>query len=181
MASTLTKRELRPELRPELRKEPRKDLLQESSGFGMVSLPEFPASETLAYLPSQFKAAPRVVSVPAPVRSTRRASAMVRINRVLQTALIGACALVVLGYGLDVAVSNDVTRQQEQARRLSEENSELSAKLLKTVAYYSLQQSGPARFGLRSPEHVLIVKEATPVKARAFKPSKSYLPLMSGY
>jgi len=106
---------------------------------------------------------------------------MVRTNRLLQTALMAACGLVVLGYGLDVAVSNDVTRQQEQVRRLGEENSELSAKLLKTVAYYSLQQSGPARFGLRSPEHVQMVKEAPPVKVKAFKPSRHHLPLMSGY
>jgi len=191
MASTLTKRELSADFlfgSAEARTgefvsgtSRQVHLPGESSDHGLASLPEFPTAETVAYLSSKLKADQPVVSIPAPARSTRRAPVMVRVNRVLQTALIGACALVVLGYGLDVAVSNEVTRQQEQTRRLSEENSELSAKLLKMVAYYSLQQSGPARFGLRSPEHVLIVKEANPVKAKAFKPSKSYLPLMSGY
>jgi len=193
MANTLTKRELSEDIlfgSPEARerehlsrmaKQTRGGSAASSQGLGVVRLPEFRSGNTSTLEASPFRTAPHVVPVPGESRSARRAPWMVRTNRLLQTALMAACGLVVLGYGLDVAVSNDVTRQQEQVRRLGEENSELSAKLLKTVAYYSLQQSGPARFGLRSPEHVQMVKEAPPVKVKAFKPSRHHLPLMSGY
>jgi hypothetical protein len=190
MANTLTKRELSEEIlfgspeareREQLSKLARQTRAATSQGLGVVRLPEFRSAHSADVETSPFRTAPHVVPVPGPSRSTRRAPWMVRTNRLLQTALMAACGLVVLGYGLDVAVSNDVTRQQEQARRLGEENSELSAKLLKTVAYYSLQQSGPARFGLRSPEHVLNLPVKEAQKVKAFKPSRHHLPLMSGY
>jgi hypothetical protein len=196
MASTLTKRELSEEILfggPEARAREHISKLAKqyrtgqfsqiatTQGLGVVRLPEFRSVQALTLEPAPLHSAPRVVPVPTPSRSTRRAPWTVRINRVLQTALMAACALVVLGYGLDVAVSNEVTRQQEQVQRLGEENSELSAKLLKMVAYDSLQQSGPARFGLRSPDHVVIVPEAEPAKAKPFKPTRHHLPLMSGY
>jgi hypothetical protein len=155
--------------------------LHQVDAVGLIKLPEFAEVERSGWSATPLLFAPYAVPEETSARSARRAPLMVRANRLLQTILIGACALVVLGYGLDVAVSNDVTRQQEQTSRLSEENSELSAKLLKTVAYYSLQQSGPARFGLRSPEHVLIVKEVPAPKIRNFKPRKNYLPILSGY
>ena len=202
MASTLTKRELSEEilfggadakaLELYVKSVKQSNALSPKAGvagLSVVSLPDFypgfqkepgnvnDNSLPSIHLPSFPSSAPEAV----PSRGTRKAPLVVRVNRILQTALIAMCGLAILGYGVDVAVSSDVTRSQEQARRLSEENSELSAKLLKTVAYYSLQQSGPARFGLRSPEHVLIVPEKTTGKVKAFKPSKYHLPLMSGY
>jgi hypothetical protein len=198
MASTLTKRELSEEilfggddakaLELYVKSVKQSNALSPKAGvagLSVVSLPDFykdsvnvnDNSLSSIHLPSFPSSAPEAV----PSRGTRKAPLVVRVNRILQTALIAMCGLAILGYGVDVAVSSDVTRSQEQARRLSEENSELSAKLLKTVAYYSLQQSGPARFGLRSPEHVLIVPEKTTGKVKAFKPSKYHLPLMSGY
>jgi hypothetical protein len=91
------------------------------------------------------------------------------------------CALALIGYGLDVAVSNDVIRMQEQARRLSEQNSELSAQLLKAISFQGIQESALGRVGLRVPEQVMIVKEVQPVKVPAFRANRTYLPLMSGY
>jgi hypothetical protein len=193
MANTLTKRELSEDIlfgspeareREQLSKLARQTRVAQSTtsqGLGVVRLPEFRSAQPDTFESSPFHAAPHVVPDSTPARSTRRAPWMVRTNRLLQTALMAACGLVVLGYGLDVAVSNDVTRQQEQATRLAEENSELSAKLLNAVAYYSLQKSGPARFGLRSPETVIIAPEVQPVKVKGFKPSRHHLPLMSGY
>jgi len=193
MANTLTKRELSEDIlfgspeareREQLSKLARQTRMTQSAtsqGLGVVRLPEFRSSQATPFESSPFRTAPHVVPVETPARSTRRAPWMVRTNRLLQTALMAACGLVVLGYGLDVAVSNDVTRQQEQTTRLGEENSELSAKLLNAVAYYSLQKSGPARFGLKAPDHVILVKEAATPKVKAFKPSRHHLPLMSGY
>jgi hypothetical protein len=186
MASTLTKRELSEEIlfgsaeakaREQLVKTARHSPAQHPAGLNVVSLPEFHRDELSNRRPIVEPVAPPTV----PGRSTRTAPLTVRINRILQTVLFGMCGLAVLGYGLDVAVTHDVTRQQEQGRRLSEENSELSAKLLKTVAYDSLQQSCPARQGLQLPEQVVIAPETAVPKAKAFKPSRHHLPIMSGY
>jgi hypothetical protein len=106
---------------------------------------------------------------------------VVQVNRLLQLALVVFCALAVVGYGLDVAVSNDVIKQQEQARRLSEQNSELSAQLLKAISFQGIQENALGRVGLRVPEQVMIVKEVPPVKVPPFRSTRHYLPLMSGY
>jgi len=184
MASTLTKRELGEEIlfgsaeakaREQLVKTARQ---QHPAGLNVVSLPEFHRGDELSNRrPIVEPVAPPTV----PARSTRTAPLTVRVNRILQTVLFGMCGLAILGYGMDVAVTHDVTRQQEQVRRLSEENSELSAKLLKTVAYDSLQKSGPAQMGLHLPDQVLIAPETAVPKVKAFKPSRNHLPLMSGY
>ncbi|HEY9785263.1 MAG TPA: hypothetical protein V6D17_07670, partial [Candidatus Obscuribacterales bacterium] len=105
----------------------------------------------------------------------------VRINRVLKTTLIALCGVAIAGYGFDVAYTNDISRLQEQARRLSEQNSELSAQLLRAISFEGIQDSVVGRFGLRVPEHVLIVKEIAPPKMTAFRPSQHHLPIMSGY
>jgi hypothetical protein len=183
MASTLTKRELSEEIlfgsaEAKAREQLVKSSRQHSAGLNVVSLPEFHGRDELSPRRSILEpVAPPTV----PARSTRKAPLTVHVNRILQTTLFGMCGLAILGYGLDVAITHDVTGQQEQVRRLSEENSELSAKLLKLVGYDSLQKSGAARLGLRAPEQVLIQPEISVPKVKAFKPSRNHLPLMSGY
>lgn len=124
---------------------------------------------------------PYLVPLPVIRRSVRKAPLVVRVNRLLQIALVVCCVVALLGYGLDVAVSNDVTRLSEKVRRISEENAELSAQLLKTISFQGIQENALGSVGLRVPEQVLIVKEVQPAKAASFKPSKNYLPIMSGY
>ncbi|MBA3993633.1 MAG: hypothetical protein C0469_08905 [Cyanobacteria bacterium DS2.3.42] len=121
------------------------------------------------------------VAPQAPERDARKAPLVVRVNQVLRTSLIACCGLAILGYGLDVARTNDVTRLQEQARRLSEQNSELSAQLLRAISFEGIQDSVVGRHGLQVPEHVLVVKEVAAPKLTAFKASKHSLPLLSGY
>lgn len=124
---------------------------------------------------------PHLVPTAVPVRDSRKSPLVVRVNQILRTSLIACCGLAILGYGLDVARTNDVTRLQEQARRLSEQNSELSAQLLRAISFEGIQDSVVGRCGLRVPEHVLIVKEMTPPKMTSFKPNKHSLPIFSGY
>lgn len=114
-------------------------------------------------------------------KSSRRLPFLVRANKAIQTVLVALCGVAICSYGLDVVVSHDVSKLQEQARRLSEQNSELSAQLLKSISYGELQDSVVGRFGLRVPDHVLIVKELPAPEAPAFKPHRHNLPLMSGY
>lgn len=133
------------------------------------------------------------VAAPSPVRHIqalpdwtprhkgRSVPLIVRFNRVLRTALVTFCGLALLGYGLDVAASNEVGKLQDQARRLSEQNTELSAQLLRAISFQGIQASVVGRAGLRVPEHVVIVKEAASIPLKPFSPSKHYLPLMSGY
>ncbi len=125
----------------------------------------------------------RTVTTPVsvPERLTRKAPLLVRINRLLLAVLVGMCGLSILGYGLDVAVSSDVTRLGEQSRRLNEQNSELSAELLKAISFQGIQETALGQVGLRVPEQVLIAKEVVPVKAKPFKPCQHHLPLMPGY
>ncbi|MBA3859845.1 MAG: hypothetical protein C0507_23295 [Cyanobacteria bacterium PR.3.49] len=129
------------------------------------------------------QARPHLVQVASPVqqRDSRKAPLVVRVNQVLRTSLIAFCGLAIVGYGLDVARTNDVTRLQEQARRLSEQNSELSAQLLRAISFEGIQDSVVGRHGLQVPEHVLIVPEKAAPKLSAFKPNQHSLPLMSGY
>lgn len=121
------------------------------------------------------------VAAPTPERDTRKAPLMVRVNQVLRTSLIAFCGIAIVGYGLDVARTNDVTRLQEQARRLSEQNSELSAQLLRAISFEGIQDSVVGRHGLQVPEQVLIVKEVAAPKMTTFKSNKHSLPIMSGY
>lgn len=114
-------------------------------------------------------------------RATRRVPLISRVNRVVRNVLITMCGLSLLGYGLDVAASNDVSKLQGQARRLGEQNTELSAQLLRSISFQGIQASVVGRAGLRVPEHVLIVKEAEPATPEPYKPLRHYLPLMSGY
>ena len=122
-----------------------------------------------------------MIPQPVPARQTRRAPLAVRLNRVLRTGLIAMCGLAIFGYGMDVATSNDVGRLQEQARRLNEQNSELSAQLLRAISFQGIQDSVVGRFGLRVPDKVCIVPEKAPPMVPAFATSKHHLPVMSGY
>jgi hypothetical protein len=112
-----------------------------------------------------------------PRRSNRRASVLTRINRLLRTVLVTFCGVTLLGYGLDVAASSEVAKLQEQARRLSEQNTELSAQLLRAISFQGIQANVVGHAGLRVPEHVIIVKEVQPPTVPSFQPNKYYLPL----
>lgn len=105
----------------------------------------------------------------------------VRINKVLRTSLMALCGLAILGYGFDVAASTEVSKLQEQARRLSEQNTELSAQLLRVISFQGISDCVSARKALRVPEQVMIVKEAQPPAMVPFEPRKHHLPVMSGY
>lgn len=124
---------------------------------------------------------PHLVPVEAPTPKTRKKPLLVKANRALQAVLIALCGVAICAYGLDVVVSHDVGKLQDQARRTSEQNSELSAQLLKSISYGEIQDSVVGRFGLRVPEEVLIVKESKAPAAIAYKMHKHHLPLMSGY
>ncbi|SRR5579885_2090712 len=124
---------------------------------------------------------PHLVPVEAPTKKTRKAPLLVRANRALQVVLVAMCGAAICSYGLDVVVSNDVGKLQEQARRLSEQNSEISAQLLKSISYGKIQDNVVGRCGLRVPEHVVVVKETAAPQAIAYKMHKDHLPLMSGY
>ena len=156
---------------------PKSTLAASESEFN-VALPQFPSRQkTLVTMPAR----PYVVPSAVPRRVSRRAPLMVRCNRALRTILVGMCGLAILGYGFDVATSNDVSRLQEQARRLSEQNSELSAELLRAISFQGIQESVVGRFGLRVPEQVIVVKESPAPKMAMFKPNKYQLPIISGY
>ena len=131
-----------------------------------------------AILP-QWQPHTRPVAVPA--RKSRQAPFLVRVNRGLRAILVALCGVAILGYGLDVAASNDVGKLQEQARRLSEQNTELSAQLLRVISFQGIQDNALGRFGLRVPEQVMIVKEVQPYPLVQFQPQKHHLPLLPGY
>ncbi len=139
------------------------------------------ARKQIIFNPPQSR--PHLVPVANPTqdRDSRKAPLVVRVNQVLRTSLIACCGMAIVGYGLDVARTNDVTRLQEQARRLSEQNSELSAQLLRAISFEGIQDSVVGRHGLQVPGQVLIVKEVAAPKLTAFKSNKHSLPLLSGY
>lgn len=112
---------------------------------------------------------------------SREVPILVKSTRLLRALLIGCCGLALLGYGLDVAFSADVSKLQEQARRLSEQNTELSAQLLRAISFQGIQANVVGKAGLRVPEHVLIIKEVKPLPVKPYKARKHYLPLLSGY
>ena len=124
-----------------------------------------------------------LIAVPdfLPRWSRDRGPVILRATRVLRTVLASLCGLVILGYGLDVAKSSEVGKLQDQARRLSEQNTELSAELLRAISFQGIQSSVVGHLGLRVPEQVIIVKEVSPVPFKSFKSSKYFLPIMSGY
>jgi hypothetical protein len=124
---------------------------------------------------------PHLVPLEAPSTKTRKQPLLAKFNRGIQAVLVAMCGVAICAYGLDVVVSHDVGKLQEQARRTSEQNSELSAQLLKSISYGEIQESTVGRFGLRVPEHVVIVKEQPAPTAVAYKMHKHHLPLMSGY
>jgi hypothetical protein len=117
----------------------------------------------------------------APRAKKRRVPVIVRVNRLLRTLLVTFCGLALLGYGLDVACSAEVGKLQQQARRLAEQNTELSAQLLRAISFQGIQANVVGRAGLRVPPHVEIVKEVQPPVVPQFRANKNYLPLMSGY
>ena len=128
---------------------------------------------------------PKPHLVPLPSKEKRKSSRnlpfMVRANKCLQTVLVAMCGIAICSYGLDVVVSHDVGKLQGQARRLSEQNSELSAKLLKSISYGELKDSVVGRFGLRVPDQVHIVKKVEAPEANSFFSHRHDLPLISGY
>jgi hypothetical protein len=107
----------------------------------------------------------------------RRVSILMRINRLLRAVLITFCGVTLLGYGLDVASSSEVAKLQEQARRLDEQNTELSAQLLRAISFQGIQANVVGHAGLRLPEHVIIVKDVQPPVVPPFSPNRYYLPL----
>jgi hypothetical protein len=117
----------------------------------------------------------------SPRRQSRRLPPIVRVNRLLRTVLVTFCGLALLGYGIDVAASSEVAKLQEQARRLGEQNTELSAQLLRAISFQGIQANVTGRAGLRVPEHVIIAPEVQPPTVPAFKTNKHFLPVMSGY
>ena len=124
---------------------------------------------------------PYLVPPSVPQRQSRRAPLVVRLNRALRTVLVAFCGLAIVGYGFDVAASNDVGKLQDQAKRLNEQNSELSAQLLKAISFQGIQDSALGRCGLRVPEQVLIVKEVAPPGMAQLEQSKHHFPIISGY
>lgn len=146
-----------------------------------VSLPVvFQGSAVPAPAP-QPQQKPHLVPLETPQKASRRVPFLVKANRVLQTSLVTLCGVAICAYGLDVVVSHDVGRLQQQARRLSEQNSELSAQLLKSISYGELQDGVVGRFGLHVPDQVVVLKEVTPPAVQSFKAHRQELPLMSGY
>lgn len=75
-----------------------------------------------------------------PARSSFKVPFLVRVNRLLQVSLVALCGISILSYSLDVIMSHDVMLKQEQVRRLSEQNSELSARLLKSISFQGIQK-----------------------------------------
>lgn len=124
---------------------------------------------------------PDMVPGTTPETKGRRVPILVRTNRALRTVLVALCGIVILGYGLDVAASNQVGKLQDQARRLNEQNSELSANLLKSISYRQIQQSSLAGHNLQTAQHVVVVAQQPAPKVAPFKPTRQGLPVFSGY
>jgi hypothetical protein len=118
-------------------------------------------------------------------RSSFKAPMLMRINRLLQVGLIALCAIAITAYSFDVMMSRNLTVCQEKARRLSEQNCELSAKLLKSISFQGIQESvlghSARQSNLKVPDEVLVAAEIAPVKCEPFIPAKHHLPLMAGY
>lgn len=151
-----------------------------SESHKTISLPitNLKSNVALSVAPQQ---KPHLVPAKQKRKSTRNFPFLVRANKCLQTILVALCGISICCYGLDVVVSHDVGKLQGQARRLSEQNSELSAKLLKSISYGELKDSVVGRFGLRVPDQVHIVKNLGASEVPSFRSHRHDLPLMSGY
>ncbi len=141
-----------------------------------VALPPMVANIERAQ-PTTFKELPEWT----PRTNNRHVPFLVKLNRVMRALLIACCGMALLGYGLDVASSAEVSKLQEQARRLSEQNTELSAQLLRAISFQGIQANVVGRAGLRTPDHVIIQKEVKPLAVPQFKPRRHFLPLLAGY
>jgi len=124
---------------------------------------------------------PHLVPLESPVVKSRKTPVLLRINRVMQASLIALCGIAIFTYGLDVNESHTVGRMQEQARRLMEQNTELSQRLLQLISYQDLSKNVANHTTLQVPEQVKIVSEVPAPRLIAFKPAKHHLPLMTGY
>lgn len=142
-----------------------------------VALPPMVAQTPQVETTAQFKELPDWT----PRVHNRHVPLLAKVNRVLRATLIACCGMALLGYGLDVAATAEVSKLQEEARRLSEQNTELSAQLLRAISFQGIQSSVVGRTGLRAPEHVIIAQEVKPHAVPEYKPRKHFLPLMSGY
>jgi len=111
----------------------------------------------------------------------RHVPLLVKINRILRGILVTCCGFALLGYGLDVAASADLSKLHMQARRLSEQNTELSAQLLRAISFQGIQANVVGKAGLRVPERVIIAKEVKPQPVLEYKARRHFLPLQSGY
>jgi hypothetical protein len=110
-----------------------------SDNYGQTAVK--PKGVTFQASPSVSPARPQLVPPIVPETKGRRAPLVVRGNRALRTVLVALCGVAIVGYGLDVAASHDVSKLQDQARRLNEQNSELSAQLLKAISYQGIQEN----------------------------------------
>ncbi len=128
----------------------------------------------------QQEARPYLVPLESPKKG-RRVPVLVRINRTLQAGLIALCGLAIFAYGMNVNDSHSVGKLQEQVRRLSEQNSELSNRVLKEVSYQGISENVSKHKGLVVPEEVKICKEVPAPKLTMVKAARHHLPLMSGY
>ena len=153
-----------------------------------VGLPTFIKETNSASAEPKSKSRPKIgpsLKPEVPVRSTFKVPLPVHVNRLLQVSLIVLCGLAVLAYSLDVIISHDVTLRQDKARRLSEQNAELSARLLKSISFQGIQESvlgqGAGPVNLHVPDEVLIAREVPPVQVSPLKPRKHHLPLLSGF
>jgi hypothetical protein len=131
--------------------------------------------------PMHAPAHPHLVPVEAPQRKARKSPVLVRANRAFQASLIALSGIAILGYGYDVAATHDVGKQQDQVRRIDEQNCEYSARLLHTISYDGIQNSVAGHKTLVVPEDVKIVPEVSAPRLKPFKAAKDHLPLMSGY
>jgi hypothetical protein len=155
--------------------------LQNVMGSYPVAFSETLLNGSAVRQPASAPTRPHLVPVEAPARKTRKAPILVRANRALQASLIALCGVAILGYGYDVSSTHEVSKQQDQVRRLSEQNAEYSARLLKAVSYDGIQNSVLGHSSLGVPEEVKIVPEVSAPKLKPFKAAKYHLPLMSGY
>jgi len=146
-----------------------------------INLPVFVKQDS-AYEPSTSELSEPIDDVKRP---SFKAPILMRINRSLQVVLIVLCAIAIAAYSFDVMMSGNLTICQEKARRLSEQNCELSAKLLKSISFQGIQESvlghSARQSNLKVPDEVLVAAEIAPVKCQPFIPAKHHLPLMSGY
>jgi hypothetical protein len=150
-----------------------------SDNYGQTAVK--PKGVSFQATPSFSPARPQLVPPIVPDTKGRRAPLVVRGNRALRTVLVALCGIAIVGYGLDVAASHDVGKLQDQARRLNEQNSELSAQLLKAISYQGIQENVLGHSGLQTAQRVVVVKEVAPPKLPTFKSNKHHLPVMSGY